>query len=1017
MKLKIFSVVLLFSVSFQMMLWSQQSVESDQPERLYEEALGQYNRGYYGEARHLFEACQQQATGVLAGEAAFYEALSARALNNEDAAWLMEEFMANYPQSNRLSHARFVLGEIAQDEDRAKVAIRWYDQVDPSSLSPEVRLRYYFKAGYAAFEEGDHAKAAPLLAKAKDTPSQWWSSANYYYAHIQYEDGHHDQALATFLKLKDEPGFRNIIPYYVAQIYYMKGDYDKAIDYGTPLMADAKGVMRTDLARVLGDAWFAKGEYARAIPYITVVVEETKTPLREDYYHLGLSCYFTGDYAKAADYLAQVTSGEDAMTQNAYYHLADCFLKLGDKKNARVAFEAAARYAYDDAIKEDAMFNNIKLSYELSFSPFNEIITSLLQFIEAYPNSGHIDDAYSYLGQALLTTRNYRQALEAMESITLKNDNVYKGMQRVAYHRGLELFTNLQFTEAIAMFDYSLKYGRYDRDVKMSALYWRAEANYRLGNYREAQSGYIAFLQMPGVRQTDEFAMAHYNLGYVCFKMRDYAESGTWFRQYVSNASNAKSAMVGDAYNRIGDTYYMVRGFKEAIKWYDKAAGVSAGSPDYALFQKALAMGFVESTQARIRQLQALVAKYPTSGYVDDAMYELGRSYVTVNDLPSAIRYFKTVRDRFQHSRFANKSMLQLGLVYYNTGDFDNSLVYYKRVVNEYPGTPEAEDALLGIRNIYMDQDDPNGYISYTNQIGGFARVDDRQRDSLTYMAAERLYMSGKVDEAIKRLEGYLKDFQQGRFELNAHYYLADSYYRKDEMTEALKSYEFVTGRGKSLFSEDALLRAASIHYHQGDYSDALDYFRRLEDEADLEENRQEAVIGQMRSLSKMDNPQLAINAAQRVIENSRMAPEIVREAHYLKASSHLQMAQEEEALQEFLILSANTSSNEGAEAKFRVAEIYNNRGNSAKAEEVIFDFINKGTPHQYWLAKGFILLSDIYADRHEYFQAAQYLEGLLDNYVEEDDDIRVTATGKLKKYKASADAESQLESAAVQPE
>lgn len=1005
---RVLGAVLFFSVC-PFFLLGQQSGEYNQPERVYEEAMHNFERGYYGVARELFGKSRtmvEGGIGALSGDAAFYEALSAYKLSNDDAGYLLERFLEDYPQSTRLSHARFLLGEIAQDENRMRVALRWYDRVEASSLPGDVRLRYYFKSGYAYFENGNFKEAAARLARVKDTPSAYWSSANYYYAHIQYEEGKHQEALATFLKIKDEPGFKNIIPYYIAQIYYMQGDYDKAIDYGTPLMADAKGVMRTDLARVLGDAWFAKKDYARTIPYMEVVVKETKKPRREDYYHLGLSYYLTKDYGKAADYLSQVTSGDDVMTQNAYYHLGDCYLQLDDKKNARVAFEAATRYSFDPLIKEEAMFNNIKLSYELSFSPFNEIINSLLQFINDFPKSVYIDDAYSYLSQALLTTKNYRQALDAMERISVKNDKVYMAMQRVSYHRGLELFTNLQFADALAMFNYSLQHARYDRKVQLSATYWRGETYYRLGRYREALADYSAFLQSPSSRQMAEYSTAHYNIGYIHFKLNNYGESGNWFRQFVTLATPTQDKMKGDSYNRIGDTYYMVRDFRNAVNSYDRSIAIKSGSPDYAQFQKALAIGFVQDDRAKIEQLKLVVKDYPTSGYVDDALYELGRAHVAVGDLDEAIRYFKTVRDRFQRSRFANKAMLQLGLVYYNAEQYDNSLIYYKRVVNEYPGTPEAEDALLGIRNIYMDQNNPDGYISYTNQIGGFARVDDRQRDSLSYMAAERLYMSGRSEQAIGRLEEYLKNFPQGRFELNAHYYLADSYYRKGSTTEALKSYEFVTGRGASLFSEDALLRAAEIHYRKTNYSSALEYFVRLEEEASLEENRHEALIGQMRAFSKMNNPLRTIQASSRLMETPRIAPEIVREARHLKALSHLTLKQEEEALAEFKTLSANTSSKEGAEAKFRMAAIYYSRGNAAGAEEVIFDFINKGTPHQFWLAKSFILLSDIYAERNEYFQAAQYLQGLLDNYTESSDGIRSAAQEKLTQYKARAEGQ-----------
>src|SRR5690554_4055665 len=133
---------------------------------------------------------------------------------------------------------------------------------------------------------------------------------------------------------------------------------------------------------------------------------------------------------------------------------------------------------------------------------------------------------------------------------------------------------------------------------------------------------------------------------------------------------------------------------------------------------------------------------------------------------------------------------------------------------------------------------------------------------------------------------------------------------------------------------------------------------------------------------------------------NARMAPEVVREARYLKAGAHLKLAQREEALKEFRVLAENTSSMEGAEAKYRVAQLLYDAGDKAAAEQTIFEFVNMGTPHQYWMARSFILLSDVYADRKEYFQAVQYLESLLENYQGKEEDVLETARRKLEEYR-----------------
>ena len=59
--------------------------------------------------------------------------------------------------------------------------------------------------------------------------------------------------------------------------------------------------------------------------------------------------------------------------------------------------------------------------------------------------------------------------------------------------------------------------------------------------------------------------------------------------------------------------------------------------------------------------------------------------------------------------------------------------------------------------------------------------------------------------------------------------------------------------------------------------------------------------------------------------------------------------------------------------------------GDSEKAEKIIFDFIDKNTPYPYWLARCFVLLSDIYLSRNDDFQAKQYLLSLKENYTQDE--------------------------------
>ena len=60
-------------------------------------------------------------------------------------------------------------------------------------------------------------------------------------------------------------------------------------------------------------------------------------------------------------------------------------------------------------------------------------------------------------------------------------------------------------------------------------------------------------------------------------------------------------------------------------------------------------------------------------------------------------------------------------------------------------------------------------------------------------------------------------------------------------------------------------------------------------------------------------------------------------------------------------ILAKDTRNIYGAEAKYKVAQIYFDAGQTGQAEKEVLDYIEVSTPHTYWLARSFVLLSDVF--------------------------------------------------------
>ncbi len=976
---------------------AQQSRIFTSPEAEFENALQLYEASMYGASRSAFHSFLQnwaddRECTVLCEDARYFEALSAKLSKNADAMRLLDDFQ-HYDRHNANCHDAFYhAGDFALAKGDVSGALKWFEKSDGGKVSAENRVPLLFKRGYCYFMLGRHHLAIAQFDKFKGEEGEFESAVMYYRAHVFYENGNYDSALKLFLELEKDDGFSTASAYYIAQIMYIKGYYSEAIRYASPFMAPASGRgndKTAEMTRIVADSHFMLGEYADALSSYQKLSNLLKSKLsRADYYHIGLSYYKTGNYPDAATNLSKVTSGADAMAQNAYYNLAACCLEIGDKKRARTAFDAASRYKFDPVIAEDAHFNKLKLAYELNFSPFTDLVSQFIDFLKAYPNSLHRDEAYSLIGKALVSTKNYAQAIETLEKVEHKDLALYKALQRIAFLHAVELYNDNDVDGAGQFLEHSLRYGDYDPQIKARSLFWLGECKYSSGKMSEARDQYMAFVNAYQAVETPEFNVAHYDIAYTYYNTKDYSNARRWLVKFISIDNDASDAtLLADANNRLGDCLYVERDFKGAMKYYGEAAKKSSAKADYSFLQEGICLGLLGDYQGKLAKLDNVIRKYPKSVYVDNAYFETARAYVAMGQIKEAIYNYKIVKERYPNGSLASQAMLQLGLLYYNNNEYANSMAFYKRVINEYPSTPEAVDALSGLRNVYMEQGDYDGYIAYTSTLGSFAHVGEAERDSLLFVSASNLnFNRNQPEEAKAAYKRYLETFPSGRSITPASYFLANIYYADSEFDEALPLYQFVASQPRSVFTEDALLRSGELLYKSDKFDEALAMFTRLEDDAEVESNKAEAIIGQMRCLSKQGNLDLCVSSADKVIGMPYVEPSILREAQYLKAKSLISLAKADDALPVLKSLAESTKTTEGAEAKYLVAKILYDNKNIDAAEAEVLDYVEKGTPHQYWLAKSFILLSDIYHDKGDDFQAVQYLLTLKDSYSANDD-------------------------------
>ena len=958
-----------------------------------------YNKEKYPAAIRLFDSYinDPDITDLLSiADARYYRALCSINLFNPDAEYRMVTFIKTHPESTRINEGYLALGNYFYQNKNYRKAITYFEEVNRQELLSDQLPEYFFRLGYSHYMRGDKQRALLMFSEIKDIDTEYTTPAVYYYSQIAYEQQNYETAMEGFTRLKDDETFGSIVPFYMVQILYLKKDYDQILQIAPELLNLAGKERSVELYRFIGDAYFNKGNYEEALPNLEKYAAGTKLAGREDKYQLGYCYYKAGEYDKAIKLLLEIGARADILSQNVWYVLGDCYLKQNNKKRAQFGFAEAAKLSFDKKIQEDALFNYAKITYETSYSPFGEAISSFQEYVNLFPGSDRIGEAYNYLVLAYLQDKNYKAALSSLDKITTKSSKLEEAYQRAAFFRGLEMFNNMELEDAVDMFGKSLQYEKYNRQLRARAFYWRGEAYYRLGRYEEARSDYATFLGIPGSMILSENALLRYNLGYTYFNLKDYQNTITHLKAFESDATNARQEVIADARNRIGDCYYITTNYPLAIAYYDKVINYGKSDADYAMFQKGFSLGLMNNARGKAETLTALTLKYPSSSFVPNAIFERGRAYLVLEEFSKGEADFNTIINSYQTTPFVPRAMVQLGLLYYNMGQNEKAIAQYKKVIENYRATPEARNAMTGLKNAYVEMNDVESYFAYTRTIQGYGDINLAQKDSMLYASGENLYMARNYQRAAGVLESYLREFPNGSFIQNARFYLAECLRTEGKNEEALRLYAAVAESPNNQFTEQSLVSAAYLSYEKEDFSASLAYYEKLESIAGGSENKLLSLKGQLRSAYQLGDARKTISAVDKINSTSNVPEELLREAVFMRAKANYSLNNFDEALADFRRTAAEVVSSEGAESKYRIAEILNMKDLVDESEKVIHEFIDQKSPHQYWMAKMFLLLADISVKKGDTLQARVTLESLRDYYTVRDDGILEEVRTKL---------------------
>jgi TolA-binding protein len=976
--------------------FAQETLRHTESTKPYQEALELINQGSYNLAYKWLDdfiinypLTDKGSSTIYLSEAKYYKAVAAKFAQDPSAEYQLSKFIEENAGSGKVSAAYYHLGTLSFDKGEYQKALDAFKNVNANYLNADEYSQYQFQFPFTQFTLKDFKNArVGFNALMKDSTNVHYRDAAYYSGLSSYYLKDYKNALSTFQKIEQVTKYKNVVPYYITSIYAIDKKYDKVISYGEPKIPQL-AKYDLEMHHLVGNAYYELKDYPNASKHLESYISKSSKVNQEDYYQLGFVHFQNKNYKGAIENFNKLTFLENPIVQNAMFLLGQAYEKIGDKQNARNAFLQASRMKYDTNTQEESYFAYCKLSYELGMT--NDALISLKKFISTYPNSKHLDEANEILADVYLNTQNYEEALSSIEKMPNKSTKIQSAYQKMAFYRGVELYNDKKTKEAEQYFDKSLKYN-IDKGIEAQAYYWKAELAHQRNDFdvsTQLLNKYLALASNSSVSGQLNLGTAYYLQGYNGYKKKDYVSGQLAFEKAVSNLYknedfNIKQTIYPDAILRLADCNLMLKKYYDAKANYDIIIKNGYKGGDYALFQKGIIEGVSGNTNEKIANLKVLYTQYPNSSYADEAIYELGNTFSNQGKNIEAQEQYKNLIAKYPKSNLYAAAHNRLGLLYSNLDNDAEALKYYTIVLDKFPKTTEANEALVAIKEIYIAQGNPNGYIKLAQKYQG-AAITASAQDSLIYLSAEAQFSKGEYVKALNGLNEYLMQFPSGYFSLQAHFYRGECYFIQNADNDAKMDYEYILAQPDNKYSERSALRSAAINYKLKNYEKANKYYKKLLDLASIDDNKREASMGIMRTAYKTQQYSEALQYAGKVLETPQLPESYTTEAIFYRGASNFELKNYESSIKDLENTIKKIKSEPAAEAKFKLTQYQYIKKNYKEAEKLAFEFIETYPSYQIWLVKTYLLLSDVYYDQGNLFQAKATLQSIMDNYEQED--------------------------------
>lgn len=922
-------------------LWALNAFAAQPPaplpssDQAYLDGFRLYQEGLYLQAEAAFERYLRDETAEPLRESAWYFLVKARAANDSlNITAYYDEYVTRYATNLRSAELLIEAGHRYSRAGQHMMAAEHFERAlaIPIDETQAAQLIWWRAEAYIAMDDTEAARVTFLELADRYPRSPLAPRALYTRARMYLKEARFAETTQAFELLSQRYPFDPMtrrVGTALGESYFQQARYRDAITALQNALTTLDDQPSEHKAiYLIAESHNALNELNEASTWYLRLANETEGLELQRNAHYGLAWVYHKQniYHWAAQSFAKVTDGTDELARKSLYYQA-----VNEKLAGRYDLSLKTFARFGERFNDGGLWSETAY-YEWAVTTFEvgdnvSTIRILLDLIRSGRRLEKPGQVYTLLGEAYFANNEFGLSTDAFayaETLT-QIDPFIKWQAR--FQRGWVMFQNGAYRDAQALFQEV-----YAQDPKgvlaAESLFWSADSWYNLGEYARSAQMFQKFLdEFP----RSEFAgAARYSLGWSYFAMGDYERAITPLRSFLDAYRPPPIALFPydiDTQLRLGDAFYALKKYPDAIRYYELASASDRGG-DYALYQIANSYYRSEQTYEAVQTFRRLLRMYPQSRLREQAMYNIGYLYFLAGNFAQAIEEFELVTKQYRGSNWAARAQYNIGDAYYNAGEHSKAIAAYQAVLDAYPNSAFIIEAVNGIQyaQLAAGQADRSSavlesFIEKNPQAG--------TADRLRFRQAENLLRSGDYVAAIEAFRQYIRTTNTAQYVPEAWYNIADAYRQMDQPAAAIAAYEtLIKDFPTSSRAESAMLNLGTLYLERRDGQKAIGYFqdllkttRRLRNEANIGLGQAYALLGRHADAEASFKAVLAVSATN---DQARLG----------LAKTQLATNRAAEAEPTLRAIANTNTLEQGAEAQYLIGTLLQQRRDYAAAQD-----------------------------------------------------------------------------------